>query len=143
MASRPVKKAKAATPASHASDRVGDRQARGKALREACPRKSHALWKPRARRDPIGLLIASSRGRIASLLPIRYGRMLASPLAFYRGAAAIMAADLAQTPASGIDVQACGDCHLFNFGGFATPERRLIFDLNDFDETRPRRGSGT
>jgi uncharacterized protein (DUF2252 family) len=87
--------------------------------------------------DPIQLLEESSKGRIPELLPIRYGRMMQSPFAFYRGAAAIMAADLAQTPVTGLRVQVCGDCHLVNFGGFATPERRLIFDINDFDETLP------
>jgi hypothetical protein len=81
--------------------------------------------------------VQSSLGRIERLVPIRYGRMLASPFAFYRGAAAIMAADLAGTPCTGIGVQACGDAHLVNFGGFATPERRIIFDINDFDETHP------
>src|SRR5213595_1684674 len=91
----------------------------------------------RNRRDPIELLIQSSKDRIPNLVPIRYGRMMQSPFAFYRGAAAIMAADLALTPTAGIRVQACGDCHLMNFGGFGTPERRIIFDINDFDETLP------
>jgi uncharacterized protein (DUF2252 family) len=110
----------------------------GKALREACSRASQAaLELPPTRPDPVDLLIASSAGRIAQLVPIRYGRMLASPFAFFRGAASIMASDLAQTPDSGITVQACGDCHLMNFGAFATPERRIIFDINDFDETYP------
>jgi uncharacterized protein (DUF2252 family) len=102
------------------------------------PRKSHLGWKAPARRpDPIGLLIDSSRGRIPALLPIRYGRMLKSPFAFFRGAAAVMASDLARTPSTGMLVQACGDCHIMNFGAFATPERNLIFDINDFDETLP------
>jgi uncharacterized protein (DUF2252 family) len=110
----------------------------GKALREKCPRKALADWKPSAdRADPIELLIESSRGRIEELLPIRYGRMVQTPFTFYRGAAAVMAADLATTATSGLRVQACGDCHLANFGGFATPERRLVFDINDFDETLP------
>ncbi|HMO45997.1 MAG TPA: DUF2252 domain-containing protein [Rubrivivax sp.] len=114
------------------------RIAAGKALRAACPRDSHAGFAPDAARpDPIELLIESSRGRLEDLVPIRYGRMLASPFAFYRGAAAIMAADLARTPRTGIGVQACGDAHLANFGGFATPERRVLFDINDFDETFP------
>jgi uncharacterized protein (DUF2252 family) len=96
------------------------------------------MWRaPRNRRDPIELLIQSSKDRIPNLIPIRYGRMMQSPFAFYRGAAAIMAADLALTQTSGIRVQACGDCHLMNFGGFGTPERRIIFDINDFDETLP------
>jgi len=110
----------------------------GKAQRVTCPRESQAGFKPDpARPDPIDLLIASSEGRIEELVPIRYGRMMASPFAFYRGAAAIMAADLAKTPSTGIGVQACGDAHLANFGGFATPERRIMFDINDFDETFP------
>ncbi len=111
---------------------------RGKELRRKTPRSSHAEWKPADdRRDPIELLIESSAHRVKHLVPIRYGRMLQSPFAFYRGAAAIMAADLARTPATGLKVQLCGDCHLMNFGIFATPERRLIFDVNDFDETLP------
>ena len=110
----------------------------GRALRVSCPRESHAGFSPaEARPDPIELLIQSSEGRIEHLVPIRYGRMLASPFAFYRGAAAIMAADLADTPCTGIGVQACGDAHLMNFGAFATPERRIVFDINDFDETYP------
>jgi uncharacterized protein (DUF2252 family) len=115
-----------------------DLLAAGKALREKCPRKAHAGWEaPADRADPIALLKQSSEGRIEELLPIRYGRMLQTPFTFYRGAAAVMAADLARTPVSGARVQACGDCHLLNFGGFATPERRLVFDINDFDETLP------
>src|SRR5206468_6112259 len=115
-----------------------ERRAAGKVLRNKCSRRSHAMWRPpRNRRDPVELLIQSSKDRIPNLVPIRYGRMMQSPFAFYRGAAAIMASDLAHTPTSGIRVQACGDCHLLNFGGFATPERRVIFDINDFDETLP------
>ena len=114
------------------------RRAKGKALRERVPREKHAGWKaPKNRRDPVEILIESNRGRIEDLVPIRFGRMLQSPFAFYRGAAAIMAADLAGTPNSGITVQACGDAHLMNFGGFATPERQVIFDVNDLDETLP------
>jgi len=110
----------------------------GKSLREQAPRAAHAAWKPAAdRRDPIEVLDESSVGRVPELIPIRYGRMLASPFAFLRGSAAVMAGDLVATPASGIFVQACGDCHLSNFGLFATPERNLVFDLNDFDETLP------
>lgn len=117
---------------------LAERRAAGKALRDKVSRRSHAGWAPHARReDPVDLLVASSQGRIPHLLPIRYGRMMRSPFAFFRGAAAIMAADLAPTPVSGIRVQACGDCHLMNFGVFATPERRAIFDINDFDETLP------
>jgi uncharacterized protein (DUF2252 family) len=115
-----------------------ERRAAGRALRDKTPRESHGEWKERAdRRDPIDILIASNEGRISELVPIRHGRMLTSPFAFLRGAAAGMAADLSSTPASGIRVQACGDCHLMNFGAFATPERNLIFDINDFDETLP------
>ncbi len=111
---------------------------KGKSLRVRCSRASHSIWKPhRHRPDPIAVLEQSNHGRLADLIPLRYGRMLKSPFAFYRGAAAIMAADLARTPSTGILVQACGDCHLANFGGFSTPERRLLFDINDFDETLP------
>ena len=88
-------------------------------------------------------VVASNKGRIPELIPIRYGRMVRTPFTFYRGAALNMAADLAGTPATGLRVQACGDCHLLNFGAFATPERRIIFDINDLDETLPRPGSGT
>jgi len=117
---------------------VEEYMAAGKALRDAVPRSVHGRWKRGAERpDPIQLLRAGDDGRLPELVPIRYGRMLASPFAFYRGTAAIMAADLADTPATGFRVQACGDCHLMNFGGFATPERNVIFDINDFDETLP------
>ncbi len=116
--------------------RKEERIAAGKALRQQCPRKSQAEWSPPAgRADPVDLLIENSRGRMEDLIPIRYGRMAANPFAFYRGAAAIMAYDLSHTPSTGLNLQICGDCHLLNFGGFATAERRLIFDLNDFDET--------
>ncbi|MFZ2989245.1 DUF2252 domain-containing protein [Ideonella sp.] len=112
-----------------------DRQREGKALREHCPRSRHGAWTLRDdRADPIDLLQANSEGREAALLPLRYGRMLASPFTFFRGAAAIMAHDLAATPDTRLPVVACGDAHLLNFGGFATPERRLVFDINDFDE---------
>lgn len=110
----------------------------GKALRDKVPRKSHGDWKAsRRRRDPVDILLKSCAGRIPQLIPIRFGRMMQTPFAFYRGAAAIMAADLSETPASGIRVQACGDCHLMNFGAFTTPERHIVFDMNDFDETLP------
>lgn len=110
----------------------------GKSLRETCPRTSHAVWKaPDDRPDPVELLEQANIGRIPELIPIRYGRMLQSPFTFYRGAALNMAVDLAGTPTSGLRVQACGDCHLLNFGAFATPERRVIFDINDLDETLP------
>jgi uncharacterized protein (DUF2252 family) len=115
-----------------------ERRAQGSALREAVAREAHGGWKPaKKRRDPIELLVASNDGRIPELVPIRFGRMLQSPFTFFRGAAGIMAADLASTPASGLRVQACGDAHLLNFGGFATPERQVVFDVNDLDETLP------
>ena len=116
--------------------RLDERIAKGKALREKALRKAQAEWKPPADRpDPVDTLIESSKGRMEELLPIRYGRMMVSPFTFYRGAAATMAYDLAHTPSTGLTVLACGDCHLVNFGGFATAERKVIFDLNDFDET--------
>src|SRR5262249_21725652 len=115
-----------------------DRRARGQALREAIPHKLHAGWKaPDNRPDPIDVLEESNKGRLADLIPVRYGRMLPSPFTFYRGAAALMAWDLSKTPTSKIPVQACGDCHLLNFGAFGTPERNVVFDINDFDETLP------
>ena len=113
-------------------------RAMGKCLRDKCPRSSHADWKaPNDRPDLLGLLEQSNEWRIPELIPIRFGRMLRTPFTFYRGAALNMAADLARTPASGLRVQACGDCHLLNFGVYATPERRLVFDINDLDETLP------
>jgi uncharacterized protein (DUF2252 family) len=115
-----------------------ERMTAGRALRERVPRTSHAKWAPAPDRpDPVTLLKESDRGRLAELLPLRYGRMRQSPFAFYRGAAALMAGDLAATPVTKIRVQACGDCHLMNFGGYGSPERRLVFDINDFDETLP------
>src|SRR5262249_31843909 len=117
---------------------LADRLAKGKALREKTPRSAHADWKPAADRpDVIDLLEDSNRGRLPELIPIRYGRMIQSPFAFLRGAAAVMAYDLGETPTTGLRVQACGDCHLMNFGAFASPERTLLFDINDFDETLP------
>ena len=114
---------------------VGERLAMGKALRKQASRAVQAQWQPPAERvDPIDLLIENSKGRVEDLVPIRYGRMMASPFAFYRGAAAVMAYDLSHTPSSGLNLLACGDSHLVNFGGFATTERKLIFDINDFDE---------
>ena len=133
MASKASRKTTAHRPLFDGEKRI----ARAKVLRRQVPRESHAEWKAWKHRDPIQLLEQASVHRVPRLLPIRYGRMLRSPFAFYRGAAAIMAADLSRTPASGLRVQACGDCHLLNFGGFGTPERRVIFDLNDFDETLP------
>ncbi len=117
---------------------VAERAAHGKAARAEVPRSSHALYEPPARRtDPVKLLERQAKSRVPELVPIRYGRMLVSPFTFYRGAALIMASDLAATPRSGLHVQCCGDAHLSNFGVFASPERRLVFDLNDFDETLP------
>jgi Uncharacterized protein conserved in bacteria (DUF2252) len=112
--------------------------AEGKRLRDTVPRLSHGLWKKSTERpDPIVLPQSSDSERLPELVPVRYGRMLVSPFTYYRGAANVMAADLATTPATGLRVQACGDCHLLNFGGFATPERNIISDINDFDETSP------
>ena len=114
------------------------RMAYGKKLRERVPRSSQAEWKPVPNRpDPIQLLKHADRGRLEALLPIRYARMKQSPFGFFRGSAALMAADLSTTPSTGLRVQACGDCHIANFGGFGSPERRLVFDINDFDETLP------
>jgi len=117
---------------------AAERRAEGKALRDTVPREEHGGWKPlKDRRDPVELVLESNKGRMSDLVPVRHGRMLQSPFAFYRGTAALMAADLAHTPNSGLRVQACGDAHLMNFGGFATPERNIIFDINDLDETLP------
>jgi uncharacterized protein (DUF2252 family) len=117
---------------------VDERKARGKSARESVPRSSHGNWRaPAGRADPVGLLERQAATRVPELVPIRYGRMAASAFAFFRGAAAIMAADLASTPRSGLTAQLCGDAHLSNFGGFAAPDRQLVFDLNDFDETLP------
>ncbi len=112
--------------------------ARGKAARKAVPRASHAVWEaPEGRPNPADLLEEQAEARVPELVPIRYGRMLVSPFTFYRGAAYVMAWDLAHTPVSGLNVQLCGDAHLSNFGGFASPERQMVFDINDFDETLP------
>ncbi len=117
---------------------VAERVARGKAARKEVPRARHALFEPLSTRaDPVELLERQAKTRVRELVPIRYGRMLVSPFTFYRGAAMIMAHDLAATPRSGLTVQCCGDAHLSNFGVFASPERRLMFDVNDFDETLP------
>jgi uncharacterized protein (DUF2252 family) len=119
------------------ADGRSERAAAGKAARVRAPLRSHGDLDPAVDRDPIGLLLRQAESRVSDLVPVRYGRMLASPFAFYRGAAVVMAADLARTPTSGLRVQLCGDAHLANFGAFASPERRLVFDLNDFDETLP------
>jgi len=113
-------------------------RAKGKKLRKKCPRSSHATWKaPAGRRDPVDLIEEANIGRLPELVPIRHGRMMLSPFTFYRGTALNMATDLASTPATGIRVQVCGDAHLGNFRLFATPERRVIFDIHDLDETLP------
>ena len=114
-----------------------DRVARGKDARAVAPLESQAEFSPGPGRDPVGLLLGQAESRVPELVPVRHGRMLVSPFTFYRGAALPMAADLATTPASGLRVQLCGDAHLSNFGAFASPERRLVFDVNDFDETLP------
>ena len=117
---------------------VNERIARGKAARQEVPRSTHAHFEPtEVRADPVELLERQAQTRVPELVPIRYGRMLVSPFTFYRGAAMIMAHDLAATPRSGLVVQCCGDAHLSNFGAFASPERQLVFDINDFDETLP------
>jgi uncharacterized protein (DUF2252 family) len=127
------RKSVAGQPRSHA-----ERYAAGKALRTSCPRESHSRWKaPANRRDAVDLVLAAEKGRVPELLPLRHGRMVRSAFTFYRGAALTMASDLASTPTSGIRVQCCGDAHLCNFGGFATPERKIIFSINDLDETLP------
>jgi uncharacterized protein (DUF2252 family) len=113
-------------------------QALGRSLRKRTTRSSHAPWQPDpSRPDPVDILRSQEGDRVGELVPIRYGRMAASPFAFFRGAAAVMARDLARTPVSGINVQACGDAHVDNFGVYASPERQLVFDINDFDETLP------
>ena len=127
---------RARAPAAEQLSRA-DREALGKDARAAAPLESHAEFTPDPSRDPVGLLLEQEKTRVPELLPIRHGRMLVSPFTFYRGAALPMAADLATTPASGLRVQLCGDAHLSNFGAFASPGRRLVFDVNDFDETLP------
>jgi uncharacterized protein (DUF2252 family) len=125
-------------PSSAPQFSVADRTARGKDARAEVPRRSHASFEPSpTRADPVELLEQQAKTRVPELVPIRYGRMLVSPFTFYRGAAMIMAHDLAPTPRSGLMVQCCGDAHLSNFGVFASPERELVFDVNDFDETLP------
>ena len=117
---------------------AAERQDYGKSLRKQVPRSSHGNWAPAADRpDPIELLQQQDKGRLQSLVPIKYGRMMASPFAFLRGSAVVMASDLQYTPATGLNVVLCGDAHLSNFGIFATPEREVVFDVNDFDEAYP------
>ncbi|HET6870643.1 MAG TPA: DUF2252 domain-containing protein [Solirubrobacteraceae bacterium] len=138
LTSSPAATASKARSAVVAHLTVSERVTRGKIARAAVPRASHGGFDPGSDRpDPVALLERQAVTRVPELVPIRYGRMLVSPFTFYRGAAAIMAADLAGTPNSGLGVQCCGDAHLSNFGVFASPERRLVFDINDFDETLP------
>jgi uncharacterized protein (DUF2252 family) len=117
--------------------RPEQRAASGKAVRAETPLEAHANFEPVKSRDPIGLLLGQAETRVPDLVPIRHGRMLVSPFTFYRGAAIVMAADLHSTPTSSLRTQLCGDAHLSNFGAYASPERRLVFDINDFDETLP------
>ncbi len=142
----PAPAPEAAAPAGHEEESAPEavphftkteRIARGRAARAETPRASHASLDPAPERDPVEILEAQASSRVPELVPIRYGRMLVSPFTFYRGAAALMAHDLGPTPRAGLKVQLCGDAHLANFGGFASPERALVFDLNDFDETLP------
>ena len=129
-ATKPPKKLEHLTPR--------ERSQLGKEARARVPRASHAAFEPASTRpDPVGLLERQAVSRVPELVPIRYGRMLVSPFTFYRGAALIMASDLATTPVSGLTTQICGDAHLSNFGLFASPERSMMFDVNDFDETLP------
>ena len=137
---RPVKTGAAKSEARRFDNMASrnERLAAGKALRAALQRERHAVWKVATkRRDPVGIIMRSNRDRVPQLVPIRHGRMLRTPFTFLRGSAALMAYDLSTTPTTGLRVQACGDCHLLNFGMFATPERNLVFDINDFDETLP------
>ncbi len=130
--------APAAAPPSFKGLARAEAYAFGRKLRESCPRSSHAGWTaPHGRPDPVELMLEAEKGRMPELLPLRHGRMARSAFTFYRGAALTMATDLASTPVSGIRVQCCGDAHLCNFGGFATPERKVIFSINDLDETLP------
>ena len=132
------KSGKSTPPAGIDTKAVKDRKAMGKKLRQQVPRSSHGDWAPAADRpDPLDLLQAQDKGRLQYLLPIKYGRMMESPFAFLRGSAVVMAADLQPTPVSGLNTMLCGDAHLSNYGIFATPEREVVFDVNDFDETYP------
>src|SRR5688572_2033320 len=123
-------------PRAHHLLSLAEAYALGKKLRDACPRSTHARWKaPRDRPNAVDLVLAAEKGRLREFLPLRHGRMARSAFTFYRGAALTMASDLASTPATGLRVQCCGDAHLSNFGGLATTERRVIFSINDLDET--------
>ena len=133
-----TKRTKKTSDAVRSRPSAAERAAAGKAARAEVPRSSHREWRPAADRpDPVAVLERQAATRVSQLIPLRHGRMLATPFTFFRGAAAIMAADLAGSPESGFSVQACGDAHLSNFGAFAAPDRRLVFDVNDFDETLP------
>src|SRR4051794_16250277 len=135
---KPLSIVDAVRAAERARPSIAQRMAEGKGLREKTPRSSHAAWTPPGdRSDPVEILRAQDKTRLQELIPIRYGRMMVSPFTFLRGSAAVMAQDLATTPSTGLIVQACGDAHLSNFGGYGSPERNLVFDLNDFDETFP------
>ena len=135
-AARPRPRSRPPKPVHHLS--AAERAAKGKAAREAAPRSAHGDWAPPVgRRDPVELLGEQDASRVPELVPVRYGRMLVSPFTFFRGAAYLMAADLADAPRTGLQVQLCGDAHLSNFGAFAAPDRRLVFSINDFDETLP------
>ena len=134
---RNVKSRRHGTPSSPSTRTHAERYKQGVDLRRKTPREKHADLLGPAKRDPVAILAAGDRTRVPELVPVRYQRMLASPFAFLRGAAAVMAEDLKHQPSAGIAVQACGDCHLMNFGAFATPEENILFDINDFDETLP------
>ena len=117
---------------------IEERLAEGRAERESVPLEAHGEWAtPESRPDPVGIIEKQNAARVPELVPIRHGRMIVSPFTFYRGTAAIMASDLSRSPTTGLRVQCCGDAHLSNFGLFAAPDRRVVFDLNDFDETLP------
>jgi uncharacterized protein (DUF2252 family) len=137
VAKEQFKDGKPASPAAVPHFSVTERAARGRAARSECPRAGHADFELAPDRDPVTILEAQAPSRIPELVPLRYGRMLVSPFTFYRGAAAVMAHDLASTPRTGLHAQLCGDAHLANVGAYASPERRLVIDLNDFDETLP------
>lgn len=119
----------------HMFKTLAERYEQGISLRKKSSRESHAELLGPGARDPVAILARSDRTRVPELVPVRYERMLASPFAFLRGAAAVMAEDLKHQPMAGISVQACGDCHLMNFGAFVTPEEDIVFEINDFDET--------
>src|SRR5262244_3134660 len=134
----PPPRTRRSSPAPAAQLTPAERAAMGKAVRTAAPRTSQGMFDPPSDRpDPVDLLEQQAASRLPELVPVRYGRMLVSPFTFFRGAALVMAHDLAGTSTTGLAVQACGDAHLSNFGIFASPERRLVFDINDFDETLP------